>query len=391
MVTASRDCGLCYTRGMPNRRTFLRAAASTVAFQGVALPQPAPAAADQRVFLSGDGVRLSTAEYAQVLSTLTAGDTKADSYLQGGAVEELESRFAKLLGKERALFFPTGTLANHVAVRLLAGERRHVLVQEESHLYRDEGDCAQALSGLNLVPLAPGRATIQASEIVEAVERAGSPPYPVPVGAISIESPVRRTLGQAFDFEQMKRISAFAREKKIGLHLDGARMYLASAYTGIAPATYAALFDTVYVSLYKYFNAPFGAVLTGPAPLIEAATILRHQFGGGVLHAWQSAAVALHFLDGFEERYQRAARRGEELLGRLEQRKLRVRRIEAGTNVFQLEFPSTPDASFPKRLADRGIVIGWKPTQGPATIQVNETILRRPAEEIAEEFVKALG
>lgn len=378
---------------MPNRRTFLKAAASTIALQQAALPQ-APGAADQRrVLLTGDGVGLSTAEYAQLLTKLTTGDPKADVYLKGGAVEELEGRFAKLLGKERGLFFPTGTLANHVAVRLLAGERRHVLVQEESHLYRDEGDCAQALSGLNLVPLAAGRATIKATEIVEAVERAAAPPYPVPVGAISIESPVRRTRGQAFDFEELKKISAFAREKKIGLHLDGARMYLASAYTGIAPAAYAALFDTVYVSLYKYFNAPFGAILTGPAPLIEAAAVLRHQFGGGVLHAWQSASVALHYLDGFEERYQRAMRRGEELLGILEQKHIRVTRMAVGTNVFQLDFPSTPAEGFQKRLADRGIVIGRPMVQEPAAfqVQVNETILRRSPQEIAEELVRAVG
>ena len=378
---------------MPNRRTFLKAAASTIALQQAASPQ-APVVADQRrVLLTGDGVSLSTAEYARLLTKLTTGDPKADVYLKGGAVEELEVRFAKMLGKERGLFFPTGTLANHVAVRLLAGERRHVLVQEESHLYRDEGDCAQALSGLNLVPLAAGRATIKATEIVEAVERAAAPPYPVPVGAISIESPVRRTRGQAFDFEELKKISAFTREKKIGLHLDGARMYLASAYTGIAPAAYAALFDTVYVSLYKYFNAPFGAILTGPAPLIEAAAVLRHQFGGGVVHAWQSASVALHYLDGFEERYQRAMRRGEELLGILEQKHIRVTRMAAGTNVFQLDFPSTPAEGFQKRLADRGIVIGRPMVQEPAAfqVQVNETILRRSPQEIAEELVRAVG
>jgi len=364
-----------------NRRTFLRAAASSVALQGVAFSQsPAP---DASVSFSGDGVRLSPTQYIQLLGTLA--NTKTDSYLAGGAVEELETRFAKILGKERGLFFPTGTLANNVAVRLLAGERRHVLVQEESHLYRDEGDCAQALNGLNLVALAPGRATIKASEIVEAVEKAGAPPYPVPVGAISIESPVRRTRGQAFDFEEMKKISAYAREKKIGMHLDGARMYLASAYTGIPPASYAALFDTVYVSLYKYFNAPFGAMLTGPAKLIEAAAVLRHQFGGGVLHGWESAAIAMHYLDGFEDRYQKAVGRGNELFGLLEQKRFKVHRLEAGTNIFQLEFPSELNADYRKRLADRGILLGRT-----SDIQINETILRRSAKEIADEMVKAL-
>ena len=135
------------------------------------------------------------------------------------------------------------------------------------------------------------------------------------------------------------------------------------------------------MSLYKYFNAPFGAILTGPAPLIEAATLLRRQFGGGLLHAWGSAAIALHYLDGFEDRYQKAVRSGEE----------RFRRMEAGTKVFQLDLPSPPDSSFHKRLANRGIVVGQPPAHGPMNIQVNETILRRPKNEIAQELVNALG
>jgi threonine aldolase len=377
---------------MSNRRTFLKAAASTVALQRLTPAQTLPTASPELpVLFTGDGVHLPLPQYAQLLVSLTAGGAKIDSYLAGGAVEELETRFAKLLGKERALFFATGTLANHVAVRLLAGERRHVLVQEESHLYRDEADCAQALSGLNLVPMAPGRATIKAAEIVEAVEKAGAPPYPVPVGAISIESPVRRARGQAFDFEEMKKISVFAREKKIGMHLDGARMYLASAYTGITPAAYSALFDTVYVSLYKYFNAPFGAILTGPAKLMEAAVVLRHQFGGGVLHGWESAAIALHYLDGFEERYQKAVRAGDELFRRLEEKKFKVHRLEAGSNIFQLDFPSKPDAGFQARLLSRGIVVGKTTAQGSIDIQVNETILRRSVEQIAHELVGALS
>jgi threonine aldolase len=376
---------------MPNRRMFLKTAATTFAFGSAATSQPAlTGSSDQRVYLTGDGVNLSPVEYTQLLAKLVSGSSKPDVYLKGGAVEELEGRFAKILGKERAVFFPTGTLANHVAVRLLAGDRRRVLVQEESHLYRDEGDCAQALSGLNLIPLGAGRATLKASEVIEAVERATAPPYPVPVGAISIESPVRRTSGQSFDFGEMKKIAAFAHEKKIGLHLDGARMFLASAYTGISPATYSALFDTVYVSLYKYFNAPFGAILSGPSALMESAAILRHQFGGSVVHAWQSAAVALHFFDGFEDRFQKAVRHGEEVLQRLEQSKVRVHRLPGGTNIFQLEFSSSPlPADYVQRAANRGVMIRRPAEKTLPAIQINETILRRPANEIAEALLQA--
>src|ERR1035438_7497184 len=177
------------------RRSFL----GTAAFSSVALaqnPRPAtngPGVPDRRVFFTGDGVVLSPADQARLLLQIAEQHADvADTYLKGGAVEELEQRFAKLLGKERALFMPTGTLANHMAVRELSqqsGDRRRVIVQQESHLYCDEGDCAQLLSGLNLVPLAPGRASFKLDEVAAVVERSSGPPFPAPVGAVSIESP----------------------------------------------------------------------------------------------------------------------------------------------------------------------------------------------------------
>ncbi len=376
---------------------FAQAAAAAGAAYGQSASSTPPQQAllrKDRVVLAGDGVPMDPAEYVALLADLIRQHgAKADAYLKGGAVEELEQRFAKLLGKERALFFPTGTLANHVAVRILAARSRRVLVQEESHLYRDEGDCAQTLSGLNLVPLAPGRATIRAAEIAEAVDRATMPPYPVPIGAISLECPVRRTDGRAFQIEELKKISALARERRIGLHLDGARLFLASAYTGIPPAGYAALFDTVYVSLYKYFGAPFGAVLAGSEPMMAEAAILRHQFGGAVLHGWEPALVALHGLDGFEERYRKAVRAGDEVLRRLaEKHGFEVHRFEEGTNIFHLKPPKAATSDQVSRLAAKGIQMFPRNTaEGRLVLWVNETILRRPPEEIADELGQAFG
>src|SRR6516225_1012116 len=198
------------------RRSFLRLAAAPLAASAIDMP-PADAQAAQRpVVLVGDGLGFSPAEYGSLLAEITAKDSfHGDTYLKNGVIEELETGMAAQLGKEKAIFLPTGTLANHLAVRLLAGENRKVLVQAESHLYRDEGDCAQLLSGLNLVSLGPGRATLTSAEVAEAVDQATAPPFPAPVGAISIESPVRRTQGQVFDFEEMKRVCQLARSKQI--------------------------------------------------------------------------------------------------------------------------------------------------------------------------------
>jgi threonine aldolase len=375
------------------RRSFLRLAAAPLAASAIDMPPADAQTTQQAVVLVGDGLRLSPAEYAGLLAEITAKDSfHGDTYLKSGVIEELESAMAAELGKEKAIFLPTGTLANHLAVRLLAGENRKVLVQAESHLYRDEGDCAQLLSGLNLVSLGPGRATLTSAEVAEAVDQATAPPFPAPVGAISIESPVRRTQGQVFDFEEMKRVCQFARAKQIGVHLDGARLFLASGYTGIAPAQYAALFDTVYVSMYKYFNAPFGAILAGSSALIAKAETLRHQFGSLIYQGWESAAIALHHLHGFVERYSAAVRNGEKLFALLQRSgKFRIERVPSGTNIALLQLASGAALDpLRDRLATARIRIGAAKGSTQTVVMINETINRRPVEEVAHAFISAV-
>ena len=161
----------------------------------------AAAEPEARIYAFGDGIPHTPAEYAQLLTTLTnSGSLAVDDFSRGGVVEQLESRVASLLGKEAAVWLPTGTLANHLAIRLLAGNRRRVLVQSESHLFNDCGDCAQTLSGLHLVPLAPGRATFTVEDVDRAAYDAAMGRVETPIGAMQIETPVRRRQGERFRF-----------------------------------------------------------------------------------------------------------------------------------------------------------------------------------------------
>src|SRR5258706_5382028 len=150
--------------------------------------RPAAAATtprEDRVSFVGDGTILNQIEYSRLLARVVEEkNIQPDSYALGGAIGQIEERVAAILGKEQAVFLPTGTLANHLAVRLLAGQKRRVLVQQESHLYNDCGDCAQTLSGLNLVPLAPRRATFTVDEVAGQLELAATGRVPAPVGAI---------------------------------------------------------------------------------------------------------------------------------------------------------------------------------------------------------------
>lgn len=341
------------------------------------------------VDLVGDGIPLSPAEYATLLARLTSAGVAADEYSRGGAVEALEAKFARLLGTEAAVFMPSGTLANHLAVRTLAGSRRRVAVQEASHLYNDSGDCAQTLSGLTLVPLAPGKATFTWEDVERLLERTSSGRVATGVGAISIESPVRRLHNEAFDFAEMERISRAARERGIGLHLDGARLFAAAAVSGRSPADYAALFDTVYVSLWKCFNAAGGAVLAGRKTLLAEMHHVRRMFGGALWNAWPYAAVASHFAEGYLERLRRAVAVSEELIARLgSDPAFEVRKVPNGTSVFFLRPRQADPERLRQRLTEERITLP-PPRDGAFWPRVNETLATASAGTLVEAFRRA--
>ena len=378
-----------------NRRRFLAAAGlPALAFGAVraeALGSAADAATDRTVRLSGDGVGLTPAQYAALLTRLL--DEKKmtpDSYSIGGIVEELETECARLLGKERAIFMPTGTLANHMAVRALAGGSSRVVVQEQSHFYQDEGDCAQTLSNLTLMPLATGRATFTADEVQHLLDQTTGARVVSRVSVIAVETPVRRRQGEYVNAAELAKTIAIAKREGIRLHLDGARLFLQAAYTGGSVAEYAKPFDTVYVSLYKYFNAASGAILAGPRDVIDGMYHGRRMFGGGLNTVWPFAAVALHYLDGFAQRYRSAVTISEDWIrGLLQKDAFTAERIPSGTNLFRLRVRGTDPAAFQKRLAAAGVVL--PAPQGDAfLIGVNETLNRTTAAGLTDAFTHAL-
>ena len=379
-----------------DRRHFLAAAGLPALAFGArpadAIGAPADAAADRTVRLSGDGLGLTPAQYAALLTRLL--DEKSmtpDSYSLGGIIEDLETQCARVLGKERAIFMPTGTLANHMAVRALANGASRVLVQEQSHFYQDEGDCAQTLSNLTLMPLASGRASFTADEVQHVLDQTKGARVVARVSVIAVETPVRRKQGEHVDAGELAKIVAIARRDGIRLHLDGARLFLQAAYTGEAVADYAKPFDTVYVSLYKYFNAASGAILAGPRDVIDGMYHGRRMFGGGLNTAWPFAVVARHYLDGFGQRYGSAVKMSEEWIRGLQRNSaFAIERIPSGTNLFRLRVRGADPAAFQQRLAARGVLL--PAPQGDAfLVGVNETLNRTTAPELTDALVRALG
>ena len=211
------------------------------------------------------------------------------------------------------------------------------------------------------------------------------------VGALLIESPVRRLSGEMVDWEETKDIADYARENNIGTHLDGARMFIASAYTGVSPAEYADPFDTVYFSLWKCFNSGIGAILAGPKAELENMFHTRRMFGGNLYAGWSAAIVARYFMEGFVDRLKNAIAISEEFYNSLSQRKnFQVARVTNGTNLTRVTVTDTDIERFRAKLAKKDILIGRANEQGRFTLSVNETWNRTSPRNLMQAFSESL-
>jgi threonine aldolase len=242
------------------------------------------------------------------------------------------------------------------------------------------------------MPLGPGGATFTRADIEAVLTRTAGGRVATGVGAILIESPIRRLFGQMFDWDEAKRITDFAREHDIGTHLDGARLFIASAYTGISPAAYAAPFDTVYVSLWKYFNSGIGAILAGPKRVLDGMFHVRRMFGGNLAVGWPAALVAGYYMDGFVDRLTSAVRVSEDFYTAIARHpKVTFSKFPNGTNLSRLTFKGADVASVARKLSDRGILLPGGSPEGVVMLGVNETWNRTTAADLVRAFEQALG
>ncbi|GAB1514916.1 threonine aldolase family protein [Actinophytocola sp. KF-1] len=205
-------------------------------------------------------------------------------------VAALERRIAGLLGKPRALFFPTGTMAQQVALRIHAERTgRHAFTAHPAnHLDLWEQRGYAVVHGLGFQPAGERYRTLTRADLDDVKE---------PVGALLIELPQREIGGFLPTWEELSAQVAWARDRGAAVHLDGARLWESQPFYGRPHAEIAALFDTVYVSLYKGLEGVRGAVLAGDEATIEHADVWRRRLGGAIPDAWPLALAAMVGLD----------------------------------------------------------------------------------------------
>ncbi|MBV9271890.1 MAG: aminotransferase class I/II-fold pyridoxal phosphate-dependent enzyme [Candidatus Eremiobacteraeota bacterium] len=214
-----------------------------------------------------------------------AENERADVYGGGELLESFEAELAELLGKEAAVFMPSGIMAQQIALRIHCDRRtvRNVAVHPQSHLVVDENDAMARLHHLNVIPVGDRNALYTLDDLRRVRER---------LGALVVELPERNIGGALRPWEEVLAITEWARENDIAVHLDGARVWESQPFYGKAVSEVAAPFDTVYVSFYKILNAVAGAAFAGPRDVINEARVWQWRHGGRLVHQYPMVVSA---------------------------------------------------------------------------------------------------
>lgn len=221
-----------------------------------------------------------------------------DDVLDGDpTVRRLEMRIAEMLGKEAALFFPTGSMANMTGVAVHAPLGTEALLDEDAHIIHGEMAGVAGLLGVQvrLVRVGMGRVVMNADDLRRAM-RAPSKHDPA-ISVVCTENTHNGAGGKVTSIGDMRAMQAVAREHGIPVHMDGARLWNASAATGTSLAEFGSCADTVMLSLSKALGCPVGAMLVGDAPTMKRAHSVRKRFGGGMRQSGVIAGAALYALD----------------------------------------------------------------------------------------------
>jgi len=238
-----------------------------------------------------------------------------DVFGEDPTVNRLQERVAAMLGKEAALFVPSGTMGNQICIKVHTQPGDEIIVEAGAHVFNYETGGAAFLSNVQVHTLSGERGRLMVEEIRRAVRPALY--YMPKTRLICIENTNNRAGGTIYPLELVKEISEFARHTGIKVHLDGARLWNACVATGVSPKDYAAYCDSVSVCLSKGLGAPVGSVIAGERIFIDEARHYRKIFGGGMRQAGILAAAGLyaleHNIDRLEEDHQKAAWLASEL------------------------------------------------------------------------------
>ena len=304
--------------------------------------------------LKSDTVTKPTPAMLEAIMNAEVGD---DVYKEDPTVNLLESRLAEMFGKDQALFFPSGSMANQAAIKLHTQPGEQLICDKWAHVYNYEGGGASFNSGVSCKLVDGNRGMITAAQVAKNI----NPPdfYHSPLTSlVCLENTTNKGGGACYDFQVIQAIRKVCNEHQLGLHLDGARLFNALVAKGESTKQYGEVFDTISVCLSKGLGTPMGSVLIGDEKLMKNAMRVRKVLGGGMRQIGFMAAAGLYALENNVERLAEDHQRAQELAATLAAQAYvkQVEPVETNIIIFYLN-DGINEVDFLKRLEDRGVII----------------------------------
>jgi threonine aldolase len=305
--------------------------------------------------LRSDTVTKPTPEMRRAMMEAEVGD---DVYGEDPTVNHFERRAAEIAGKEAALFVPTGTMGNTIAVKLLTEHGQEVICDSRAHLLDYELSMIAWFSGcvIRAIPTADG--ILSWDEVRRQIRPLS--PYSAPTGLIALENTHNMHGGTVYPMRTVQEICEGAHQRGLRVHLDGARIFNAAAALGMPVSEIAAPADTVMFCLSKGLGAPAGSVLAGPAALIAKGRLYRKRLGGGMRQVGVLAAACLIAMEDSPRKLagdHSNARFLAEGLARLPGVRIDPQMVQTNIVVFDVSGTGRPPAELSAELKQRGVMI----------------------------------
>ena len=315
---------------------------------------------DDVVSLFSDTETRPTAGMRAAMMRAEVGDEQKD---EDPTVARLQERVRGLLGKEAALWLPTGTMCNLVAVKAHTRPGDALIAEWMAHVIRAESGGAALCAGVLVEPIRTAHGIFTPAELTAAIDRAAAVPVPYgqPVGLVCVEQTHNFGGGAVWPADALRAVAACARERGVPVHMDGARLLNACAASGVSAAAFAAAVDSLWIDFTKGLGAPIGAVLAGTKRFIAEARRYKQMFGGAMRQAGIAAAGCLYALDHHVDRLAEDHEHARLLAhGLAAIDGVRVRTPEPETNMvfFDVEGLGLGNEQFLSRLARQGVRMG---------------------------------
>jgi threonine aldolase len=304
--------------------------------------------------LRSDTVTKPTPAMLEAMLGAKVGD---DVYAEDPTANQLQEKMAEMFGMDKALFFPSGSMANQTAIKLHTQPGEQLICDKWAHVYNFEGGGVSFNSGVSCKLVDGERGMITTEQVEENI----NPPdfYHSPLTSlVCLENTTNKGGGACYDFREILKIREVCDKHGLGLHLDGARLFNALVETNDSPKDYGQVFDTISICLSKGLGTPVGSVLLGKEKIMEKALRIRKVLGGGMRQIGYLAAAGIYALDnhiaGLKDDHKRAKELGELL--QKQSYISKVEPVETNIVIFYLA-ENVSDTEFLQKLKDKGILI----------------------------------